>query len=105
MENASGMNISAFGNTPLRVVADADDDPVWILKHLDSRYASNRTVSRIDVQTQLFRMRCTGKDITLYTDDYTLLFNQLEFLRSKIAIPEAHRAPMLFTSIDSTSDL
>ena len=55
-EKASGIIISALGDAPLRVVIEAEDDPAKMIQLLDARYASNRTVSRIAVQTQLFRM-------------------------------------------------
>ena len=105
LEKASAIIISALGNSPLRVVAEADDDPARMLQLLDARYASNRTVSRIAVQTQLFRMRYTGQDMSRYIDEYTTLFNQLEFMGKDIAIQEAHKAPMLLASIDPSSDL
>lgn len=105
LEKASGMIISALGNTPLRVVADADDDPAKMMKLLDARYASNRTSSRIAVQTQLYRMRYKDQDMSKYIDDYTSLFGQLEFMGKSVAVPDAHKAPMLLASIDPTSDM
>ena len=75
-EKASGIIISALGDSPLRVVLEADDDPKRMLKLLDARYASNRTVSSIAVQTQLFRLRYTGdQNISTYVDKYTSLFS------------------------------
>ena len=56
LEIASAIIISALGDTPLRVVADSDGNPRKMLQLLDSRYATNRTGSRIAVQTQLYRM-------------------------------------------------
>lgn len=103
LEKASGMIISSLGNTPLRVVADADDDPARMLQLLDARYASNRTVSRIAVQTQLYRKRYRGQDMSKYIDEYTALFSQLEFMGNKVAVPEVHKAPMLLASIDPKS--
>ena len=105
LEKASGIIITALGNSPLRVVADVDDDPARMLELLDARYASNRTVSRIAVQTQLFRMRYTGQDMSKYIDEYASLFSQLEFMGKDVAIPEAHKAPMLLASIEPTCDL
>ena len=67
-EKASGIIISALGDAPLRVVMDVDDDPSRMLKLLDSRYASNRTVSRIAVQTQRFQMSYNGQDMSSYID-------------------------------------
>ena len=55
-EKASGIIISALGDDPLRVVIEAEDVPAKMIQLLDARYASNRTVSRIAVQIQLFRM-------------------------------------------------
>lgn len=105
LEKASAMIISALGDSPLRVVADADGDPARMLMLLDTRYASNRTVSRIAVQTQLYRMRYKGQDMAKYIDEYTALFSQLEFMGKEVAIPETHKAPMLLASIDPSSDM
>ena len=99
-EKASGIIISALGDAPLRVVLEADDDPERMLKLLDARYASNRTVSRIAVQTQLFRMAYTDQNMSTYVDQFTSLFSQLERMGKDAAIPETHKAPMLLASID-----
>lgn len=69
LEKASGLIISALGDSPLRIVADADGDPARTPRMLDSRYASNRTVSRIAVQTQLYRMRYKDQDMSKYIDE------------------------------------
>ena len=84
---------------------DVDDDPARMLQLLDSRYASNRTVSRIAVQTQLFRMSCNGQDMSSYIDQYTSLFSQLERMGKDSAIPDSHKAPMLLASIDQACSL
>ena len=99
-EMACGIIISALGDAPLRVVMDVDDDPGKMLDLLDARYASNRTVSRIAVQTQLFRMSYSGQDMASYVDQYTSLFSQLERMGKDAAISESHKAPMLLASID-----
>ena len=99
-EKASGIIISALGDAPLRVVIEAHDNPKRMLQLLDARYASNRTVSRIAVQTQLFRMRYTDQNMSSYVDKYTSLFAQLEQMGKDAAIPETHKAPMLLASID-----
>lgn len=105
LEKASAIIISALGDAPLRVVMEADDDPVRMLKLLDARYASNRTVSRIAVQTQLFRMTYNGQNMSSYIDKFTSLFSQLERMGKDAAIPETHKAPMLLASIDPQSFL
>ena len=99
-EKASGIIISALGDAPLRVVMDVDDDPARMLQLLDGRYASNRTVSRIAVQTQLFRMSYNGQNMSTYVDQFTSLFSQLERMGTDAAIPDSHKAPMLLASID-----
>jgi len=99
------MIIAALGDAPLRVIAEVDDDPAKMLNLLDARYASSRTVSRIAVQTQLYRMRYNEQDMSKYIDQYTALFSQLEFMGKTVAVPDAHRAPMLLASIDPTSEL
>jgi len=99
-EKASGIIICALGDAPLRVVMEIDDDPARMLKLLDARYASNRTVSRIAVQTQLFRMSYHSQDMSTYIDQYTTLFSQLERMGKDAAVPESHKAPMLLASID-----
>lgn len=104
-EKASGIIISALGDSPLRVVLEADDDPKRMLELLDGRYASNRTVSRISVQTQLFRMTYTNQNMSSYVDKYTSLFAQLERMGKDAAIPESHKAPMLLASIDPQGPL
>lgn len=63
LEKASGTIIFALGNTPRRVVTEADDNPKLLLELLDNRYASNPTVSRIALQTQLYRIRYSGQDL------------------------------------------
>ena len=99
-EKASGMIISALGNAPLRVVIEADDDLHRMLQLLDGRYASNRTVSRIAVQTQLFRMSYKNQNMASYVEKFTSLFSQLEQMGKDSAIPETHKAPMPLASID-----
>lgn len=71
LEKASAIIISALGDAPLRVVMEADDDPSKMLRLLDARYASSRTVSRIDVATQLFRMSYKGQNMSSYIDQFT----------------------------------
>jgi len=104
-EKASAIIISALGDTPLRVVMEAEDDPARMMKLLDARYASSRTVSRISVQTQLFRMNYSGQNMSTYVDQFTSLFSQLERMGKDAAIPESHKAPMLLASIDPNCTL
>lgn len=99
-EKASVIIINALGDAPLRAVLEADEDPARMMKLLDARYACSRTVSRIAVQTQLFRMSYTGQNMSAYIDQYSSLFNQLEQMGKDAAIPESHKAPMLLASID-----
>lgn len=77
-EKAFGLIVSPLGDAPLRVVLEADDDSTCVVTLLDRRYASNRTVSRIAVQTQLFRMSHTGQNRSMFIEQYTALFTQLE---------------------------
>lgn len=100
LEKASAIIISTLGDAPLRVIMEADDDPSKMLRLLDARYASSRTVSRIAVQTQLFRMSYKGQNMSSYIDQFTSLFSQLERMGKDAAIPETHKAPMLLASID-----
>lgn len=75
LEEASGMPISALGNAPLRVVLQAEDNPAQMMKLLDSKLASSRTVSRITVQMQLFRMSYKDQNMAYHIDQYaSLLF-------------------------------
>lgn len=101
----SGMMICALGNSPLCVVADADDNPARMLELLDERYASKHTVSSISVQTLLFRMRYSVQHNSKFIDEYTDLFSQLEFMGKDIAIQEEHKAAMLLASVDPSSKL
>lgn len=105
LEKASGIIISALGNEQLRVLAEVNGEPMRMLQLLDARYASNRTVSRIAIQTQLYRMTYSNQDMSRYIDEYTGLFSQLEFMGKDIAIPEAHKAPMLLASINPSSNM
>lgn len=67
--------ISALGDAALRVVMDIDEDPSRKLSLLDARYASNRTASRIAVQTQLFQMSYTRQDMSVYVENiYLIIF-------------------------------
>lgn len=100
LEKASGIIISALGDSPLRVVIDAQDDPRKMLQLLDGRYASKRTVSRIAVQTKLFRMSYTNQNMESYVDQFISLFALLECMGKDPAIPESPKAPMLLASID-----
>lgn len=102
---ASGILISAVGNSPLRVGLEANDDPKRMLKLLDARYGSGRTDSTTAVQTQLFCMRYTEQNKLTYVDKYTLLFTQLEQMRKDAAIPESLKASILLASIDIKSSL
>lgn len=104
-EKASGIIISALGDAPLRVIIDADDNPSQMLKLLDARYASNRTVTRIAVQTQLFRMSYNGQNMTEYIDHYSSLFAQLDRMGNDAAIPESHKPTMLLASINPKCSL
>lgn len=70
-QKATGIIISALGDVLLRVVIEADEDPGKMLKLLDAIYASNRTVSRIAVKTQIFRMDYTTKNMSTYIDQYS----------------------------------
>ena len=84
---------------------DVDDDLRRMMELLYSRYASNRTVSRIAVQTQLFRLRYNGQNISEYVEQYTTLFAQLERMGKEAAVPESHKAPMMLASIDPSCSL
>lgn len=76
-EKAGGIIISPLVDAPLRFVMDVDCDPKLMLELLDSRYASNRKVFRIAVQTQIFRMSYTAQNMSSYVDQHTSLFSQL----------------------------
>lgn len=97
---ALGMIISGLGDAALRIVLEFEDDSARMLKLLDSRYSSSRTVSRIAVQTQLFRVSYKDQNMSSYIDHYASLFSQFERMRSGDVIPESHKAPMLLASID-----
>lgn len=99
-EKVSAPKIFALGDAPLRVAMDAEDDPVRVLEQLDARYASNRTISKIAVQTQLFRMSYTGQNRSNYIDQFTSLLSQLERMGKDIAIPNTRKAPVPLASID-----
>lgn len=58
-----------------------------MLQLLDGRYALSHTVSRISIQTQLFRMRYNGQDMSGYIDQYSSLFSQLERMGKDAAVP------------------
>ena len=105
MEKTSRLIISALGNAPLRVVPEDDGDPSRMLQLLHVRYDSNRTVSRIAIQTQLYSMNYKNQDISKYIDEFTTLFSQLDFVGKKIGILEPHKAPMLLASIDPSSTM
>lgn len=89
-EKASRIIISALHDSPLRVVLEADDDTKRMFKLLDARYASIRTISRISVQTQLFRMRYTDQNMTFFVYKYTSLFAHLEQMGNDTEILETH---------------
>lgn len=95
VEKASAIIILALGHAPLRVVMEAEDDLARMLQLLDARYASSRTVSRIAVQTQLFRMSYDNQNMADYIHQYTYLFSELERMGTDAAIPDSFKAPML----------
>lgn len=91
-ENLSGTIISALLDAVIHVGLAPDDDSRHMITLLDRWYPSNRTVSIIAVQTQLFRMQYTGQNISTYNDQYNTLSAQLERMRSSSAIQEAHKS-------------
>lgn len=99
-ERASGINISALSDFALLVVTKTGDEPAKMLKLLDAWYASNRTVSRTEVQTHLFRMSYNGQDTSHYIDQYVSLFLLLERMGKNTAILEIHKVPMLLAAIN-----
>lgn len=105
MESASGMISSASKNTPLRLVADADDGPAKMFGVLDARYASNFIASQIAVQKQLYQKRYNGQNMSKYIDEYFTLFSPLEFIGKTVAIPDLNKVPMLLASIDQDSEM
>lgn len=76
-----------------------------MLQLLDARYAPNRTVSRIPVQTQLFHMQYTDQNTLEYVDKHTSLFSQLEQMGKDAPIPETHKASILLASTDPKCSL
>lgn len=99
-EKACAIIIYAFENAPLRIVMDVGDDPGHISRLLDALYASNRTLSRIAVQTPLFRMSYNGQNMSNCFDQLATLFSQLDRWEKDAAIPDLYRAPMRLESID-----
>jgi gag-polypeptide of LTR copia-type len=98
-ERACSIIIAALGDSPLRVVADVDDELDRMLAPLDDRYASSRAASRIAIQTQLYRKTYNGGDMATFLDEFGTLFSQLERMSKDAAIPESHKAPMLLATI------
>lgn len=76
-EKAPAIIISALDDAPLRVAMNVDGYPCHMLRLLDSRFALNRTVSRIAVQTQLSLMSFKGQDTASNIEQYMFLFSQL----------------------------
>lgn len=72
---------------------------------LDTRYVSNRMVSRIVVQTHLFRMSYPDQNMSIYVYKYASLFSQLEQMGNDAAIPETHKTPILLASLDQQCSL
>lgn len=104
-EKASESIIFALGDAVLCNVIEADDDPAKMLKPLDARYASNRTVSCIAAQTQLFCVSSSGQNMHDYIDQYMSLFLQLERMGKDAAILQTNKAPMLLASINPNCSL
>lgn len=102
-EQPLGIITTALGDVSLRVVIEADDDPARMMKLLDVEYMSSRNVSRITVQTQLFRMSYTGQNMSTFIDQYTSLCNQVERVGKDAAIPENYKAPRLLALIDPSA--
>lgn len=90
-EKPYGIFISALGDAPLRVANEAEDEPAKMIKLLDARYLS-RTVSRIAVQTLLFRMSYNDQIMTPYIDLFSSVLFQLERMGKDAAIAESHKS-------------
>lgn len=99
-EKASDINIFALGEAPLRFVIGMDQEPDSMLRRFDRRYASNLTLSRIAVQTQLLHISYTGHNVSEYMDEYTTLLSKLDRNGRDATIPETHKPPMLLASIN-----
>jgi gag-polypeptide of LTR copia-type len=104
-ERACSIIIAALGDSPLRVVADVDDEPDRMLALLDDRYAFSRAASRIAIQTQLYRKIYNSGDMATFIDEFGTLFSQLERMGKDAAILESHKAPMLLAAIPIDSSL
>lgn len=79
---------------------DVENDQPRMMRLLDGRYASNRTVYPISVQTQLSRMTYNNQNMSSYIDQYTSLYSKLERMGKDAAVPETYKAPILLASID-----
>lgn len=59
-EIACKIIICYLGDALFRMVMNVVDDPARMLQLFEGRDASKRTVSKISIQTQLFRMKNSG---------------------------------------------
>eukprot|EP00171_Calliarthron_tuberculosum_P000561 IDg561t1 len=95
-DKASAMIVGALGDSALRVCISKIDDPMGMLKLLDSRYASTRAATRISVLTSLYTRKYTSKqDMPKYINEFEALFSQLEKIGDDAALPDSHKAPLL----------
>lgn len=69
-----------FGDVPLLVVTDIENDPSRMLSFIDAQNEFNRTVYIIEEQTQILRMLDSCREISRYVYQYTTLFSQLEII-------------------------
>lgn len=79
---------------------DVGDELERMIRLLDERYASRQTVSRIAIQTKLFRLSYNGQNMSTYIDQFTSLLSQLERMEKHAAIAESHKSPMVLASIN-----
>lgn len=84
---------------------DMEEGPDAMLRLLDPRYASSRTVCRVAVQTQLFRMSFIGKRCPNLLVSVILLPRKLDRMGQDVAISGAHKVPLLLASIDLSCSL
>ena len=105
-DKAAALLVHALGDSALRVCSAHIDEPLSMLSLLDTRYASNRASNRVSILTSLYSKRFTGKEnMSKYVDEFEVLFNQLERMGEKVAIPETHKAPLLLASLGHGSAL
>jgi len=103
---ATGILVTALGDTALRSCMSAYPNTMQMIEKLDDCYASKRAASRIALLTSVFSKRFDKqKNMGKYIDEFNQAFSQLESIGADATIPDSLKGPILLASFGTTSEL